>query len=419
MQSQSASNDAFKTFLMKHLELLHQDVLLTSSLKIPIHIPVIPPKMLHQLCEQVSFIFSLEPSVLELTSPITIVGDLHGHYLDLIRIHQDCGHPCATKYLFLGDIVDRGEFSLETITLIYLMKVLYPTNVYIIRGNHEFDALCSKYGFYSEIYNEYRLADIYQNFLTSFSYMPIGAIIDDVNICVHGGIGPQMTSVEIMKSIRRPIDNFLNQFISPLVWSDPSAATKDFKASPRGTGYLFGQDPLLNFLEVSHSVRLIRGHECVQTGFISQFEDRCITVFSASNYCGVSGNESAVLILDPNGEDEIKTFPPLPLYKRNYAVFDRITNSDLQNYINISMSTGICPLDQHKKEQKHKANRKLMNCYSPLSSIAPHGRFSEVLIGLPRDSPLLLSHLAPKKLKKLKESKSVVFGNCMKKDLNV
>lgn len=292
------------------------------------------------LCDYVQYYFSNEPIVLELESPIVTVGDLHGNYLDLIRIIQVCGHPSETKYLFLGDTVDRGEFSFETILLIFLMKICYPTNIFLVRGNHEFGCLCSKYGFRDEIFHEYNDEIVFNYIVRAFTYIPIAAIVDNVIICVHGGIGPDIPNINVVREIQRPLENFTMKIASSVIWSDPSTRVTDFSPSPRGIGYLFGKENLLNFLEASKAVRIVRGHQFVPEGYVSLFDDRLVTVFSSSNYCGSMNNEAAVLIMKPDGDDEIKRLPPLPFIKRCYAIFkkdiDKITPSNVRS----SSSTG-------------------------------------------------------------------------------
>ncbi|OHS94669.1 Ser/Thr protein phosphatase [Tritrichomonas foetus] len=341
---------------------LGQDVSLIASQEETIEFIHPNKNFLYSLCDRVTYLFSIDPVVLELTSPIVTVGDLHGHYLDLIRIIQACGHPSNTKYIFLGDIVDRGEFSFETILLIFLMKACYPLNIFLIRGNHEFDGLCSKYGFFNEIHLEYCDKRIYYAFTNVFAQIPIAAIIDHVTICVHGGIGPELSDINKLKNVNRPIENFNQNLTGPLFWSDPSPTVTDFKPSPRGTGYLFGHNALLDFLEASQAVRIVRGHECIKEGYSTLFEERVVTIFSASNYCGTLNNESAILLMSPDGEDEVKRFPPLPYLKRCYANFRK--EQEIKNeYKNVgpSFSTGSVLLKSVINMQPSKNGERINN----------------------------------------------------------
>ncbi|EAX92572.1 serine/threonine protein phosphatase, putative [Trichomonas vaginalis G3] len=120
---------------------------LHASKILPTTFPIMEPEIIKELTQTATNIFKDEPSLLETNSDIVIVGDLHGQVFDLIRVLDTCGMPDKQKYLFLGDIVDRGEFSIETIIIVLLLKVIWPDQVLIIRGNHEFRSLCSNLGF--------------------------------------------------------------------------------------------------------------------------------------------------------------------------------------------------------------------------------------------------------------------------------
>lgn len=314
-------DEVFSYMLDKYIELLQASPESVARQEIKMTITNMPASYVHVLCDRVRGLISIEPTVIKLLSPIVVVGDLHGHFLDLIRILQAGGLPNPQKYLFLGDIVDRGDFSLETILFIFLLKVQYPLNVFIIRGNHEFDFLCRKHGFLDELHMAYTDKKIYYSFLSVFNMLSLAAVIDKNTLCVHGGIGPQVQSLEQIENLDRPIDSFDNEIVNSILWSDPSEVIDQYAPSPRGTGYIYGQNAVLDFLEASNTVRIIRAHECVNEGFVAQFNDHVVTVFSASNYCGISNNESAIFILDPNGEDEIKKFPPLPFLRRSNVVF--------------------------------------------------------------------------------------------------
>ena len=290
----------------------------------PLQLPSFTTSELKNLCYLAQVSFSSSPMILELTSPMIIVGDLHGQILDLLRILREFGLPGPSRYLFLGDIVDRGEFSIETGTIIFALRVLYPENVFIIRGNHEFGQLCSRCGFYDEVINFYGSATVFQAFLDAFSYMPLLALIDDNILCVHGGIGPQWFSVNQVKKLNRPIDEFDDDIISSMLWSDPTEKAVDYDVSPRGMGHLFGESALTEFLDLNSRGMLVRGHECVQDGCQFMFNDRLATVFSASNYCGLVGNYAAVLKINENRRYEVKNFPPLQYLRRDSAIFDKL-----------------------------------------------------------------------------------------------
>lgn len=281
---------------------------------------ILKPADLKDLCSQVKSLFTAEPVMLSLKSPCIIVGDLHGHLVDLLRVLKHHGLPSNHKYLFLGDIVDRGEFSLQTCLIVFILKVLYPESVYIIRGNHEFDALASQYGFLSELQEVYRDTSIYDTFIEVFSFMPFSAVIDETILCVHGGIGPTLTNISQLSSLERPMFDFDTDVVSELLWADPTDRVQTYGPSPRGIGCRFGRDAASLFLKAVKKKVIVRGHECAQDGVHTLFNNSVVTVFTASNYCGVSGNQAGVLIVN-NGTFEAQRYPALNYLRRNQVEF--------------------------------------------------------------------------------------------------
>ena len=323
--------------------LLANDVSLYAEKKLKFKIPHFQIQSLISLNEQTFRIFQSEPTVLHLDSsesPIVLVGDLHGHFLDLLRIFQKHGSPAQQRYLFLGDLVDRGEFSLETITLLFVMKILYPTNLYMIRGNHEFLDVFEGFGFGQEIatsYFDYNPKLLMNAFANSFAQFPIACIIDRKYFCVHGGIGSNISTIYQLSNIRRPINTIeSNEAIGELLWSDPSETIPFFMPSNRGTGYLYGLKAIETFLKTNKLEVIIRAHQCVQNGIMSNSNNTVITVFSASNYCGTTANNSGVLIIS-NGQHSEVIYPPLLYLRRNNAIFLE-NESDTQFLINPSLN---------------------------------------------------------------------------------
>lgn len=98
------------------------------------------------LCAKSGEIFMAQPMLLELEAPLKICGDVHGQFSDLLRLFQYGGPPPAANYLFLGDYVDRGKQSLETICLLLAYKIKYPENFFLLRGNHECASINRIYG---------------------------------------------------------------------------------------------------------------------------------------------------------------------------------------------------------------------------------------------------------------------------------
>jgi protein phosphatase len=221
-----------------------------------------------------------------------------------------------TQYLFLGDFVDRGEFSFEVVTFVFLAKILCPTQVWVIRGNHEFAYVCSTGGFRSELSHLFHDELVFFSFTEAFSEMPLAAVLDRGILAVHGGICPQFRNLEQIRDLKRPIREFDDDIIDGILWSDPSDDLELFEPSRRGTGFVFGAIAFKNFVDANAIRTIVRGHECVADGCAEHFGGRLLTVFSASNYCGTTGNKAAVLIITQNKEQQIRTFPPIPRFVR-------------------------------------------------------------------------------------------------------
>lgn len=157
------------------------------------------------LCIGAKEIFAEQSILLELEAPVKVCGDIHGQYHDLLRLLDHGGFPPTSNYLFLGDYVDRGKQSLETISLLLAYKIKYPENFFLLRGNHESASINRIYGFYDECKRRYSIK-LWKTFTECFNYLPVAALIDDRILCMHGGLSPDLTSVEQIKTIIRPTD---------------------------------------------------------------------------------------------------------------------------------------------------------------------------------------------------------------------
>jgi protein phosphatase len=285
-------------------------------------LPIIPLSLLRDILRNATRLFAREKTVIKLTHDLVIVGDIHGQILDLFRIINSFGFPGASKYLFMGDLVDRGEFSIEAVVCVFLLKAIWPDHVHLIRGNHEFAALCAESGFMAQVISFYGSPAVFQEAVRVFAVIPLAARVDERVLCVHGGIGPRVFSLNSIANIERPITDFGDDVIDSLVWSDPSPDVVEFEpSSTRGAGYLFGAAALDAFLESARLEMLVRAHECIQDGAHELFDGKCLTIFSASNYCGLIGNDAAVLEVLGLGKWSIRRFPPLAWLSRTGVAF--------------------------------------------------------------------------------------------------
>jgi len=251
------------------------------------------------LCVQSREVFMSQPMLLELQAPLKIVGDLHGQFHDLLRLFECGGYPPETNYLFLGDYVDRGKYSLETICLLLAYKIKYPENFFLLRGNHEAASINRLYGFYEECKRRYSMK-LWKIFTDCFNCLPIAAVVDDKIFCVHGGLSPEHHSMDQLKAIKRPTDVADTGIVCDLLWSDPMRNQQGWGPSEREVSFTFGEDVVDRFLE-KHGLDLIcRAHQVVEDGYEFFANRRLVTVFSAPNYFGEFDNAAAMLTVDEN-----------------------------------------------------------------------------------------------------------------------
>lgn len=223
-----------------------------------------------------------QPALVELSAPVKIVGDVHGQYTDLIRLFEMCGFPPAANYLFLGDYVDRGKQSLETILLLLCYKLKYPENFFLLRGNHECANVTRVYGFYDECKRRCNIK-IWKTFVDTFNCLPIASIVAGKIFCVHGGLSPSLSHMDDIRGIVRPTDVPDYGLLNDLLWSDPADMEEDWEPNERGVSYCFGKKVIMDFLQRHDFDLVCRAHMVVEDGY-EFFNDRIlVTVFSAPN----------------------------------------------------------------------------------------------------------------------------------------
>ena len=279
-------------------------------------LPFFDENILDGLTLEASSVFRNEPGLLEANGEIVVVGDLHGHVFDLLRILRRFGMPPATKYAFLGDMVDRGPFSTETVSLIFALKVVYPKHVYVIRGNHEFGSLCSACGFLEELKSLKYSRALFDSFVSVFNVIPLALRINNDVICLHGGIGPNIRDLADIDRIPRSISELYGGIADSLVWSDPCEDVSRFEQSIRGRGFQFGRQALRSWLSNNGLRLLIRGHQSIEEGVRYGLDGLVVTVFSASNYCGAMRNNCGVVKLYANGNEELIVLDRAPFLER-------------------------------------------------------------------------------------------------------
>jgi serine/threonine-protein phosphatase PP1 catalytic subunit len=261
-----------------------------------------PQELVLELCRQVREVFVSQPMLLDLEAPLKLCGDVHGQYHDLLRIFENAGFPPKANYLFLGDYVDRGKKSLETICLLFSYKVKYPENFFLLRGNHESPSICRIYGFYDECKRRYNIKT-WKCFIDVFNNLPVCARIEDKVICMHGGLSQEMMEKDLQSavdSIQRPADIPDSGFLCDLLWADPLPDGIGWGPNDRGVSVSFGADVVQQICAKEDLDLVVRAHQVVEDGYEFFAGRQLVTIFSAPNYCGEFDNAASILTIDNN-----------------------------------------------------------------------------------------------------------------------
>jgi len=267
----------------------------------------LPENDLKALCEYVKDILVEESNVQPVQSPVTVCGDIHGQYHDMLKLFDEGGQVPSTSYIFMGDFVDRGYNSLEVFTMLMLLKARWPAHITLLRGNHESRQITQVYGFYDECQRKYGNANAWRYCAEVFDYLTVSALIDGRAFCVHGGLSPDVRTLDQVCTIERVREVPHEGPFCDMVWSDPEEI-ETWAISPRGAGWLFGHQVVEEFNRLNGLQIICRAHQLVQEGHKYMFEDALVTVWSAPNYCYRCGNVAAILAFDDDLQAKPKLF---------------------------------------------------------------------------------------------------------------
>ncbi|KAK9769246.1 putative Calcineurin A CNA1 [Seiridium cardinale] len=253
-----------------------------------------------------------EPNLLEMDAPITVCGDVHGQYYDLMKLFEVGGDPAETRYLFLGDYVDRGYFSIECVLYLWCLKIHYPKTLWLLRGNHECRHLTDYFTFKLECKHKYSEA-IYEACMESFCCLPLAAVMNKQFLCIHGGLSPELHTLDDIRNIDRFREPPTQGLMCDILWADPLEDFGQEKSSEffmhnhvRGCSYFFSYPAACAFLEKNNLLSVIRAHEAQDAGYRMYRKTRTtgfpsvMTIFSAPNYLDVYNNKAAVLKYENN-----------------------------------------------------------------------------------------------------------------------
>ena len=283
----------------------------------------LPEEEVKDLCAKAKELFIKEPNIQIVHCPVTVCGDIHGQFHDLLELFKVGGYTPDTNYLFLGDYVDRGCFSVESVSLLLALKLKYPNRIFLLRGNHESRQTSQMYGFYDECFKKYgNNATIWNTFMDLFDFLPLCALIENKILCLHGGLSPNIQTIEEINQLDRKQELPHDGPMSDLLWSDPEER-EGWGQSPRGAGFVFGGDISSKFNFTNKLSLICRAHQLQQNGFQWSHENNVLTIFSAPNYCYRCGNLAAIMEIDENMKYELQTFDPAP--RRGEASLEKYT----------------------------------------------------------------------------------------------
>ncbi|KAK7977100.1 protein phosphatase [Apiospora saccharicola] len=332
----------------------------------------LPEPVMKELCEIVKEVLMEESNIQPVVTPVTICGDIHGQFYDLLELFrpvitadmieppttitkpklkkkiksseevpktegeettvddddedatelinsqpgsQEITPPvnnADTRFVFLGDFVDRGYFSLETFTLLMCLKAKYPDRIVLVRGNHESRQITQVYGFYEECQQKYGNASVWKACCQVFDFLVLAAIVDGEILCVHGGLSPEIRTIDQIRVVARAQEIPHEGAFCDLVWSDPEDV-ETWAISPRGAGWLFGDKVATEFNHVNGLKLIARAHQLVNEGYKYHFpQNSVVTVWSAPNYCYRCGNVASIMTVDRNLDPKFSIFSAVP-----------------------------------------------------------------------------------------------------------
>ncbi|KAL2210341.1 calcineurin-like phosphoesterase [Sarocladium strictum] len=353
----------------------------------------LPERAMKELCEKVKEILMEESNIQPVCTPVTVCGDIHGQFYDLLELFRVAGgmpgetnvqapktattvitsddieppsqitnpklrkkvkpsidgdsigggdgddddaemdaasqsgdsgvevtsapahtssQSAETRFIFLGDFVDRGYFSLETFTLLMCLKAKYPDRIVLVRGNHESRQITQVYGFYEECQQKYGNASVWKACCHVFDFLVLAAIVDGELLCVHGGLSPEIRTIDQIRVVARAQEIPHEGAFCDLVWSDPEDV-ETWAVSPRGAGWLFGDKVANEFNHVNGLKLIARAHQLVNEGYKYHFaENSVVTVWSAPNYCYRCGNVASIMSVDNDLSPKFSIFSAVP-----------------------------------------------------------------------------------------------------------
>ena len=340
-----------------------------------------------------------EPNLLHVSPPVVVCGDIHGQFYDLMKLFEVGGPIEESNYLFLGDYVDRGYFSIEVVLYLWSLKICYPEKVFLLRGNHECRHLTSYFTFKTECKVKYNL-DVYDACMKSFDCLPLAALMNKQFFCVHAGVSPQIHKLSDIDKIDRFREPPSQGPMCDLLWADPCESFGQERTnenfvhnSTRGCSYFYTFQAVSQFLQNNGLLSVMRGHEAQDNGYRTYKKNAStgfpsvITLFSAPNYCDVYNNKAAVLKYE-NNVMNIRQFnsSPHPYWLPNFLnVFSWSAPFVAEKVTTALISLLSICTDQELAEDDQAARRDLMR-----SKIRSVGRVARVFSQMREESEMAM-----------------------------
>ncbi|XP_049848407.1 protein phosphatase 2A catalytic subunit B-like [Schistocerca gregaria] len=270
-----------------------------------------------EVCQKFKELLSTQPNVLHLHTPITVVGNVHGQFYDLLELFRVGGRPPDVEYLFLGCYVDLDGYSVETVSLLFCLVLKYPARIHLLRGNHECKYMSKTFGFYAECIRKYHRPNVWKYFVEAFNYLPLCAVIDESIFCVHSGLSRYLIDIDSIDILDRFQDVPVADPITDLLWSNPRlepSSAEIFDSEEQEQGYVssYGMRDVEMFLQTNMYSQIVRSHEFCFDGYEVMFDQKLSTIWSMPNYGGCLGNVACYLEILPRLEKNYRTFIAYP-----------------------------------------------------------------------------------------------------------
>jgi len=307
------------------------------------------------VCDKSKEILMKEPTLLNISPPITLVGDVHGQFQDLMEIFYQQGYPKdGMSFIFIGDYIDRGLNSVEVLLVLLIYKIQYPKQVFLTRGNHESRLITQQYGFYDEILRKYGSTVVWKYFTEVFDTIPLGGLINNKIYCLHGGLSPSNNNIDEIKNVVRFNDIPRSGLCCDMLWSDPEDRN-GWSLNARGAGYTWGYDCTEEFLHINKLKFIARAHQLVMKGYNWCHNKNVLSIFSAPNYCYRCGNEASIVEIEDENNFNLKTYSAAPketYYKKKKYTKERRDSADIDGEEDVEMTK-----EDNSKEDENKEKR--------------------------------------------------------------